>query len=258
MDDQLETAHALVNALPLPEGAAAEPAGLAGYLEQTRELLAAGGPVVLVLLAFSVAALAIVFVKLLQFRAARLGDRRRVREVIALHASGRPREALKLAEVSRNPIAQMMARALRGQLRNLPEHKVREEAFRYGSEALEDLKSWLRPLEVIASLAPLLGLFGTVLGMISAFQQLEAAGSRVNPSVLSGGIWEALLTTAVGLAVAIPAVIVLNWLERRVERLAHEMDSALARLFTPDLSESIERELHERAGLRVAAAAAGE
>ncbi len=57
--------------------------------------------------------------------------------------------------------------------------------------------------------------------MIEAFRQLEAAGNQVNPAILSGGIWEALLTTAVGLAVAIPAVVALNWLERRIERLAH-------------------------------------
>jgi biopolymer transport protein ExbB len=85
---------------------------------------------------------------------------------------------------------------------------------------------------VIGTLSPLLGLFGTVLGMIEAFRRLEAAGSRVDPSILSGGIWGALLTTAVGLAVAIPTIAALNWLERRVERLAHDMDDAAARVFT--------------------------
>ena len=95
---------------------------------------------------------------------------------------------------------------------------IREEIERLGLGILSRLRGWLKPLEVIASLAPLLGLFGTVLGMIEAFRQMEAAGNQVNPTVLSGGIWEALLTTAVGLAVAIPAVVALNWLERRVEQ----------------------------------------
>ncbi|HAE01168.1 MAG TPA: flagellar motor protein MotA, partial [Rhodospirillaceae bacterium] len=54
--------------------------------------------------------------------------------------------------------------------------------------------------------------------MITAFQQLESAGNQVNPAILSGGIWVALLTTAVGLAVAMPVVVILNWLERRVDR----------------------------------------
>jgi biopolymer transport protein ExbB len=143
---------------------------------------------------------------------------------------------LALVRGARNPVAQALARAMRGQRRGLPEARVREEVIRYGGEVLEALRGWLRPLEVIASLAPLLGLFGTVLGMIEAFRQLEAAGNQVNPAVLSGGIWEALLTTAVGLAVAIPAVALLNWLERRVDRLAHEMDNVVTRIFTVDLS----------------------
>ncbi|MDF1792895.1 MAG: MotA/TolQ/ExbB proton channel family protein [Thalassobaculaceae bacterium] len=203
------------------------------------EMLAAGGPVVAVLIVMSVIALAIVLVKLWQFRAARLGERNRVQTALALIRAGRPHDALAAVRRSRNPVAQAVARAILGGQRGLPEHKVREEAIRYGSDALEELRGYLRPLEVIASLAPLLGLFGTVLGMIGAFQQLEAAGNQVNPAVLSGGIWEALLTTAVGLAVAIPAVAALNWLERVVERVAHDMDSAITGVFTLDLSTAV-------------------
>jgi biopolymer transport protein ExbB len=214
----------------------AVPAAEPGMAERALELLQAGGPVVVVLLAMSVAALAIVLAKLLQFRAVRLGDRRAAHEALALWQVGRGAEALALVRGARNPVAQALARAMRGQRRGLPEARVREEVIRYGGEVLEALRGWLRPLEVIASLAPLLGLFGTVLGMIEAFRQLEAAGNQVNPAVLSGGIWEALLTTAVGLAVAIPAVALLNWLERRVDRLAHEMDNVVTRIFTVDLS----------------------
>lgn len=207
-----------------------------GSLDQALELLQAGGPVVAILIATSVAALTIVFLKLWQFQALRLGDSRPAREALRLHRAGRPGEALTLAARSRNPVAQVLARALRGQKRGLPESKVREEVLRYGGDLLADLRGWFRPLEVIASLAPLLGLFGTVLGMIEVFRQLEKAGNQVNPAILSGGIWEALLTTAVGLAVAIPVVVVLNWLERRVERLAQEMDSTLKQTFAVDLS----------------------
>ena len=125
----------------------------------------------------------------------------------------------------------------------MPEAKIREELLRYGGDVLENLRGSFRILEVIASLAPLLGLFGTVLGMIEAFRQLEAAGNQVNPAILSGGIWQALLTTAVGLAVAIPVVAILNWLERRVDGLAHEMDNLVTQLFTEDLSEdALDRE----------------
>ena len=79
------------------------------------------------------------------------------------------------------------------------------------------LERGFRLLDSVAQLAPLLGLFGTVLGMISAFQALQAAGSQVDPSILAGGIWVALLTTAVGLAVAMPTALVLSWFEARMD-----------------------------------------
>ena len=215
-----------------------------GFIERSLELLQAGGPVVAILIATSVLALTIVFLKLWQFRAARLGGSGVAQEALRLQQAGRPGEALALVERSPNPVAQALARALRGQALSLPEAKVREEVLRYGGDVLEALRAWFRPLEVIASLAPLLGLFGTVLGMIEAFRQLEQAGNQVNPAILSGGIWEALLTTAAGLAVAIPVVVILNWLERRVDRLAHEMDSVVTRAFTHDLSGDLSQDAY--------------
>ena len=116
---------------------------------------------------------------------------------------------------------------------------VREELARIAARRLTGLRALLRPLEVIGSLAPLLGLFGTVLGMIEAFRQLETAGMQVNPSVLSGGIWEALLTTAVGLAVAIPTVTAFSWLEHRVDGVADEMENAISGTFTAALDVNV-------------------
>lgn len=116
---------------------------------------------------------------------------------------------------------------------------AREEVLRVAKDLLERLRSHLRVLEVIATLSPLLGLLGTVLGMITAFQALESAGNRVDPAILSGGIWEALLTTAVGLSVAIPTVVALNWFERRIERTAHEIEDAATRVFTADIANPV-------------------
>ena len=84
------------------------------------------------------------------------------------------------------------------------------------------LERGFRLLDTVAQLAPLLGLFGTVLGMIEAFQALQDAGSSVDPSLLAGGIWVALLTTA---AVAMPTSIVLSWFESRMtaERVFAEL-----------------------------------
>ena len=230
-----------------------------GIVDRAWELLSLGGPVSAILVAMSVLALTIVLVKLWQFHALRIGDFRAAQEALGLYRAGQEQAALLLAVGSPNPGAEALACALRGQLRRLPEEAVREEVSRFGHDALESLRSGFRPLEVIASLAPLLGLFGTVLGMIDAFREMEHAGHQVNPALLSGGIWEALLTTAVGLGVAIPTVAALGWLERRVDRLAHEMGSIVTRVFTVDLSEGSEEDDGlAPLSLRSGAAVAGE
>jgi biopolymer transport protein ExbB len=217
-------------------GISTEPAE--GILETMFSLLLLGGPVVAILLAMSIVSLAITFLKLYQFSVARTGDRRTPQQALKLYEAGRSREALGLLAHTRNPAARVLALAIRGRMRrDWAESKVREEVARVGRDLLEDLRCYLRPLEVIATLAPLLGLFGTVLGMIEAFRRMEQAGSQVSPAILSGGIWEALLTTAVGLTVAIPTVAILNWLERAVERLGHEMESVVTRVFTGELND---------------------
>ena len=94
---------------------------------------------------------------------------------------------------------------------------ARAEATAQLDAAFGEMSRGLRVLDLTAQLAPLLGLFGTVLGMIKAFQSLQAAGTQVDPSILAGGIWVALLTTAVGLVVAMPTALALAWLEGRMD-----------------------------------------
>ena len=216
-----DAAAALASAPPAPESAWA----------MLLDMAQVSGPAGMVLGLFSVAGLAIVLLKLWQFASVRIGQRSFVDPALRHFRMGRRDAALAELAKSRNPIARVLEVAIGGSGRADPE-LLREEAWRVGNEHLEGLRSHLRGLEVIASLSPLLGLFGTVLGMISAFQQLETAGSRVDPSILSGGIWEALLTTAIGLAVAIPAVVALHWLERMIERLGSDMENAVTRVFT--------------------------
>ena len=115
------------------------------------------------------------------------------------------------------------------------EDTIKEEVTRVAGLELDNLRSGLRLLALIANLSPLIGLLGTVLGMIRAFQALEAAGSRVDPSILSGGIWIALLTTAAGLIVAIPAAAAHNWMEGVVYRSQRAMEDAVTRVFTADI-----------------------
>lgn len=114
----------------------------------------------------------------------------------------------------------------------ISESTVREEVSRRAEGLIQTWRSYLSVLEAIGSISPLLGLFGTVLGMIQAFQALEQAGSQVDPSVLSGGIWQALFTTGVGLAVAIPTVLAHIWLERKANAKVAALEDRVTQVFT--------------------------
>jgi biopolymer transport protein ExbB len=173
-----------------------------------------GGPIVVILLALSVLSLAIILLKLFQFSRAGLTRRSFVDAAIAKIKSGDKEGAANILRKTRSPIARTLQAGVEASIAG---GDADEEVARVGGNELGGLQSYFRWLEVIGNISPLLGLLGTVIGMISAFQQLQLAGNKVDPAILSGGIWEALLTTAVGLAVAIPAIAALNLLESRVD-----------------------------------------
>ena len=197
----------------------------------------AGGPIVLVLGLLSVVALAIVLLKLWQFARLGLGSIGPVQEALARWRRHDGPGALACLQGQRSPVARVVSVAISGLERpGVDLTLLREELVRLASAELERLRGYLRALEIIGALSPLLGLLGTVLGMIDAFRQLESAGAQVDPAILSGGIWQALLTTAVGLTVAIPVVLAHSWLERRVERCGHRMEDAVTQVFTRELA----------------------
>lgn len=201
-------------------------------LDSAFGLLEAGGAVMWIIAALSVLALAIVLAKLWEFARFGVWDRGGARAALADWESGSPEAALERLGSARGPVADVLRAACAGRrYAGDDESAVREEVARRGAAWLESLRGGLRPLELIGTLAPLLGLLGTVIGMIDAFRALEAAGGRVDPSVLSGGIWVALLTTAAGLSVAIPAVAAHALLERQLERLHHVMQDSATRVF---------------------------
>lgn len=208
----------------------------AGVLDQFSAFVDTGGPVVVVLALLSTFALAIVLLKLWQFRRLRLDQREPVASALQHWRRRDARSAHALVAGSPHPVAQLVHIALDGlEKPGIDLALLREELSRVASATMEQLRSYLRALEIVGNLSPLLGLLGTVLGMIEAFRQLEVAGSQVDPAILSGGIWQALLTTAVGLTVAIPVVLAHTWLERRVERCGHQMEDAVTQIFTRDL-----------------------
>lgn len=124
--------------------------------------------------------------------------------------------------------------AISARLGAAPEAAQREEVERVAKSGLERARRGLRALELVATVAPLLGLFGTVLGMIEAFRALEAAGAAADAAALAGGIWVALLTTAFGMGVAIPAGVALSWFEAVIDRAAADMEDLASRVFLAD------------------------
>lgn len=93
------------------------------------------------------------------------------------------------------------------------------------SEQIRKLDQFLPTLEIISNISPLMGLLGTVIGMINSFNKLEIGGSLVDPALLAGGIWTALLTTAIGLVVAIPALVAHHFFEKRVLEVQQSMEN---------------------------------
>lgn len=218
------------------------------------DMVANGGPVVWLLIAFSVLALTVIFFKLGQLLALRQRPGRSVDKALARLQADDLVEAQRLVSGQSNARAQVVHRALAmHEAGHFSVAEIRDEATRIARLGIAQRESHLRILEVVAMLAPLLGLFGTVLGMIEAFRAMEAAGAQVNPAILSGGIWQALLTTAAGLAVAIPVSIAHSWFERKLEvhggRLQNDIDvltsiighSQKQRAVTPIVRHHIQR-----------------
>ncbi|QKT04079.1 MotA/TolQ/ExbB proton channel family protein [Ectothiorhodospiraceae bacterium 2226] len=195
------------------------------------ELLQLGGPVMLVLLALSVLATAIVLYKLAQYAARGVWHGGSTRAALDQLAHGEAEAAHARLAAGRGPLAVTTAAALRCAAdRRLSNAQVEAEIARVGTAQVRELEGGLRALSAIAHLSPLLGLLGTVFGMIRAFMQVEGAGPRVDPSLLAGGIWEALLTTAFGLTIAIPAMAAFYFLEGAVDRVRAAMKDNVVRV----------------------------
>ncbi len=200
---------------------------------QLSSLLQDGGYVVWVLLVISVVALAIVIVKQWQFARVKPETNDDIESALKLWRAGDRQSAIDALSDNGQFGSDIVLFAMQGsQNGDLETDALQDEIERQGSLKLRDLRTYLPALEVIGMLSPLLGLLGTVLGMIDAFQAMELAGNDVDPATLSGGIWQALLTTAVGLVIAIPALAVFNWMDHKVQRVAAKLDDAITQVFT--------------------------
>ena len=109
---------------------------------------------------------------------------------------------------------------------------IEKEIDSLKNKEFKRIYSFLPSLEVISQVSPLVGLLGTVIGMIDSFNELELGGSLVDPSILAGGIWTALLTTAMGLIVAIPALVSHYFLEKKINDLFDDFETLISKLST--------------------------
>jgi len=191
--------------------------------------LANGGPVMWLLMMMSLVATAITLAKIIQFALLRPLRTDPADEVLRLLAAGESDGARLLAGAGQDPLRKVLAATLKA-TSQWQANAWQENAVRHARAELESLRGGMRTLEFIAASAPLLGLLGTVFGMIDAFRALEQAGSQVDPALLSGGIWTALLTTAAGLSVAIPALAAFHYFDRTLERLRFLLEDRLAQL----------------------------
>lgn len=136
--------------------------------------------------------------------------------------------ALAMSVASPHPVARVAAVYLRNLLR--PAELRTELVRREGSLQLERVEKRLRVLAAISHLAPLLGLLGTVIGMVVAFATIEGLKQAASPADLAGGIWEALLTTVFGLAVAIPCMAAYHGFEGLADKIARRMQFVVTAL----------------------------
>lgn len=205
-------------------------------LDPLFELAVLGGPVVVGLVALSVLTLALVFYKTWQLAASGVGRHSALKAALEVWRQGKKDEGRSLAKAASGYLPAIISQAMLEQ----DAQSLRKRLDAELDMAFHRLSRGFRLMDTIAQIAPLLGLFGTVLGMIEAFQALQNAGAAVDPSLLAGGIWVALLTTAVGLAVAMPTSVLLSWFDSRMEQERVFAELALTTVLSPSASPAVE------------------
>ena len=193
--------------------------------------LGAGGAIIAILAALSVLSLTLITFKTLQLARVRAGQAARDQAVARWFGDDRAAAQAALAHGAA-PADRVTAYAMQVADRGLSGANLRAAVEQRGNAEVAAMSRHLRLLELIAVIAPLLGLLGTVLGMIQSFQELELAQGAANAATLAGGIWQALLTTAAGLVVAIPAAAGAALLSARVDGAAQMIEAAAGGFLT--------------------------
>lgn len=211
---------------PLPDATTATSAAESEMIP-TKNLLSVlrdGGPLMIPIVGCSVVLLVFVFERLIMLRRPRVIPGPFVKRFLEQLAEGKlDRDtAIKLCQENRSPVAEVFGAAAKKW--GKPAVEVEQAIIDAGERVTNGLRRYLRLFNGISTISPLLGLLGTVTGMIAAFNVLAKASAMGKPEMLAAGISEALITTAAGLMVAIPALSAYLYFVGRVDRLVMELD----------------------------------
>lgn len=187
-----------------------------------------GGPVMYPIILGSILAMAIVIERIIHLHRSQIDTDKFMLGIKNILKKGNIIEAISICDNTPGPVAHILKEGILKHDRNREE--IKESIKEAGVQEIPRLEKNLNVLATIAHIEPLLGLLGTVTGMIKAFMKIQELHGIVNPGDLAAGIWEALITTAAGLVVAIPAYVAYNYLVSRVEGFVIDMEKSASQL----------------------------
>lgn len=191
------------------------------------ELIQKGGPMMYLIILSSILAFGVVIERMYHLNRARIDSDKFMDNIMAVLKRNKIIDAIEICNNTPGPIAHIVKAGILKHDRSKPE--IKEAVEEAAQLEIPRMEKHLPVLATIAHIAPLLGLLGTVSGMVKSFQVIQQKAASmvpVNPGDLAGGIWEALLATLAGLSVAIPTYVAYNYLVNQVDGLIYDMEKS--------------------------------
>ncbi|MFV2068935.1 MAG: MotA/TolQ/ExbB proton channel family protein [Pirellulales bacterium] len=241
-EDSVDEPAVRIPAAALIDGSSAAVAAARIPTKSLLEMVLAGGPLLLPIIACSVVLLVVVFERTVSLRRRRVLPAPFIKRFLHQVQEGQldRQQAIEECEANTSHIGKVFGAAVRKWGR--PAVEVEQAIIDEGERVANDMRRYLRVMNGVATVSPLMGLLGTVWGMMAAFNAIASAAAMGKPELLAAGISQALLTTAAGLFVAIPALIVYLFFAGRVDRLIMDIDAhgqELVNLISAETSNTI-------------------
>jgi len=211
---------------------------IAYVLYKNIEILSKAGPVIIPIILCSIFGLAVAIEKRWQLHKAKIDTNKFLQDILATIRRLKIKEAISICDSVKSPISRILKAGIKKY--DSPKEDIRQAMEDASLYEIPKLEKNLTALATVAHISPLLGLLGTVTGLVRCFQVIQLRSSSfapVNPGDLAGGIWEALITTVAGLMVAIPMFVIYNYLVSGVNNFVLDMERSATELVN-FLSES--------------------